>query len=235
VLVVGGGTGLGAQLALGLADHGARVAVVAPAVDATVQAELAAGGHPAPITAAIDGERTARAAFERAGAGLGQIDAVVDALIDPAALEAAPVSEVSEADWDRRCEAELRTALVCAQAAFSVLRFRGGRLVLLTPTIGITGAAGLVPYASVVEGRRALAKSAARQWGGHGITVNCVAPPVSLVREGALDPAVEAPALGRAPTGREDVAPVVAMLLADPAHFVTGATVAVDGGVVMAP
>ncbi len=210
------------------------MAVVAPAVDAPVQAELAARGHPTPVVSTLATAAAATGAVERAAAALGRVDAVVDTLLDPAALEAAPVADLADTSWDRRCEAGLRAALACAPAAFAALHAHGGRLVVITPTVGITGAAGLVPYVTAVEGRRALAKSAARQWGPHGITVNCVAPPVALLGD-ANDPAVEAPALGRDPDGRADVAPVVAMLLADAGHFVTGATVAVDGGVVMAP
>jgi 3-oxoacyl-[acyl-carrier protein] reductase len=85
---------------------------------------------------------------------------------------------------------------------------------------------------------RAMAKSAARQWGERGITVNCVAPPVELMApaRGAPDGlALTEPPLGREPDARADVAPVVALLAAAPAHFVTGATIPVDGGLVMAP
>ena len=214
MLVVGGATGLGAELALGLADHGARVVVATPDADRADAARMALG---------------------EAGATLGRVDAVVDALADPEALVPTSIAELDDAAWERRCEAALRAALACAQAAFVLLRAHGGRLILVTPTVGITGGAGLAPFAAAVEGRRGLAKSAARQWGRHGITVNCVAPPVALLAPGAADPAIEAPALGRLPDGRADVAPVVAMLVADPGHFVTGATVTVDGGVVMAP
>jgi 3-oxoacyl-[acyl-carrier protein] reductase len=133
----------------------------------------------------------------------------------------------------------LRAALHCCQAAGRELSERGGRLVLVTPTIALTGAAGLVPYATAVEGMRAMAKSAARQWGERGITVNCVAPPVELMapaRAAAPDGlALTAPPLGREPDARADVAPVVALLAAEAAHFVTGATIPVDGGLVMAP
>jgi 3-oxoacyl-[acyl-carrier protein] reductase len=105
---------------------------------------------------------------------------------------------------------------------------RGGRLVLVTPTVGLTGAPELVPYATAVEGMRALAKSAARQWGGHGIAVNCVAPPIELVAGAASQPPVGGWALGH-------IAPVVALLAGEAAHSVTGTTITVDGGVVMAP
>jgi 3-oxoacyl-[acyl-carrier protein] reductase len=103
----------------------------------------------------------------------------------------------------------------------------------VTPTAGLTGQAGLVPYVTAVEGIRAMAKSAARQWGRDRITVNCVAPPIELMVEGHDAPA--GGPLGRAPSARQDVAAAIALLAGDQAAFVTGATIVVDGGIVMAP
>jgi NAD(P)-dependent dehydrogenase (short-subunit alcohol dehydrogenase family) len=218
VLVTGGGTGIGRAIALGLEDAHATVT-------------------------AVDGDFASRAEAEAAFAAVreatGSIDAVVHAYVDPAALTSEKLADTAEADWDRRCEAMLRAALLCCQAAGQELSARGGRLVLVTPTIALTGAAGLVPYATAVEGMRAMAKSAARQWGERRITVNCVAPPVELMATaGAAGPdglALTEPPLGREPDARADVAPLVALLAAEPAHFVTGATIPVDGGLVMAP
>ena len=203
VLVTGGGTGIGSEISLGLGDLGAAVSTV-------------------------DGPITSRADAQAAFTAKGPVDAVVHALIDPDALVSTPFADTEEASWERRCEAVLGTALWCCQAAFTVLVERGGRIVLVTPTVGLTGAAGRAPYATAVEGMRSLAKSAARQWRGHGITVNCVAPPVESM----------IPGVGRDDSVadvRADVAPVVAMLTADAAHFLTGTTIVVDGGVVMAP
>src|SRR5262249_28986795 len=166
---------------------------------------------------------------------LGPVDVVVHALVDPAAAVARPIAETDQEAWDARGEAGIRSALACAQAAFTELRDRGGRLVFVTPTVALTGAVGLVPYVTALEGIRALAKSAARQWGRYDITANCVAPPVGLVAADADAPGIAEPALGRMPDARRDVAPVIALLVADAGHFVTGSTVAVDGGVVMAP
>jgi NAD(P)-dependent dehydrogenase (short-subunit alcohol dehydrogenase family) len=234
--VAGGGTGLGRALALGLSDQGAAVAVVGPSGEEAIVADelLRAGRAATSATADLATRDQARAAFAAADA-LGSTDLIVHAIVDPDALRATPLADVDAATWDRRAEAPLRVALACAQAAFDRLRDRGGRLVFVTPTVALTGAAGLAPSVGALEGIRALAKSAARQWGGHGITVNCVAPPLGLVAPGVADPGGEDPALGRPPDGRADVAPVVALLAAGPAHFVTGATIAVDGGVVMAP
>src|ERR687897_1179816 len=198
VLVTGGGRGIGRAIALGLEDAHATVTVV-------------------------DGEFASRAdveaAFAAAREAAGPIDAVVHAFIDPTALTNETLADTAEADWDRRCEAMLRAALLCCQAAGRELSARGGRLVLVTPTIALTGAAGFVPYATAVEGMRAMAKSAARQWGERGITVNCVAPPVELLGPARAAPdglALTERPLGRDPDARTDVAPVVALLAAAP-------------------
>jgi 3-oxoacyl-[acyl-carrier protein] reductase len=210
VLVLGRSPGFGAELARGLEDAGATVALVDGSMESRVEA---------------------RAAFDEATPTGLSVDAVVHALIEPEALGAATLGDTDEASWDARGEAVLRRALWCAQAAYDSFDGRGGKLVFVTPTVGLTGGAGLVPYTTAVEGIRALAKSAARQWGANGIAVSCVAPPVELL--GASGPDVAATALGRLPDARGDVAPVIAMLLAGP--FVTGTTVVVDGGMVMAP
>ena len=179
----------------------------------------------------------ADAAFGAVAAALGPLDVVVHALVAPGSYDLVALADTDRAGWDARCEAVLRTALACAGATYRQLAARGGRFVVVTPTVALTGAAGLVPIVTALEGLRALAKSAARQWGDSGITVNCLAPPVALVAPGAAaaDPGVEEPALGRRPDGRADVAPIVALLTADAAGFVTGATIVVDGGVVMTP
>jgi 3-oxoacyl-[acyl-carrier protein] reductase len=136
--------------------------------------------------------------------------------------------------WDVRGEALLRAALHDCQRAHTAMRDRGGRIVLVTPTIALVGAAGLAPFAMAAEGMRTLAKAAARQWGTLGITVNCVAPSLDVfgIRDDA-DGSV-APALGRVPT-LDDVVAVVASLFGDAGAGLTGTTITVDGGVVMAP
>jgi 3-oxoacyl-[acyl-carrier protein] reductase len=213
VIVTGGGSGIGRGIVLGLEDARATVAVVDGPVDSRSDAQWA---------------------FADALAPLGPVDAVVHAAIDSDALVSATLADTDEASWDRRCEAVLRTALWFCQAAASALGPRGGRIVLVTPTVGLTGGAGFSPYATAVEGMRSLAKSAARQWGAQGITVNCVAPRIELMGGDGAD-APTGPVLHRPLDVRTDIAPVVATFLADPAPLVTGATVVVDGGLVMAP
>jgi 3-oxoacyl-[acyl-carrier protein] reductase len=159
----------------------------------------------------------------------------IDALVhvpDLGAAEPRSVADLDETTWDARGEAVLRDALHACQAAYAAMKGRGGRIVLVTPTVALVGAEERAPFAMACEGMRTLAKVAARQWGGDGITANCIAPALDTfgIEHDALGSV--APALGRTP-GLADVARVVAAILRDAGTVVTGVTIPVDGGVVM--
>jgi 3-oxoacyl-[acyl-carrier protein] reductase len=159
----------------------------------------------------------------------------IDALVhipDLAAAATGTLVDLDDAAWDRRGEAVLRDAMHACQAAYAAMKGRGGRIVLVTPTIALVGGEGRAPFAMACEGIRTLAKVAARQWGGEGVTANCVAPALDTfgIEHDALG--TVAPALGRTP-GIADVARVVAAILRETGTVVTGATIPVDGGVVM--
>jgi NAD(P)-dependent dehydrogenase (short-subunit alcohol dehydrogenase family) len=124
-----------------------------------------------------------------------------------------------------------------------VLHERGGSVVLVGPSTALVGAAGLVPLLTLAEGQRSLIKSAARQWGRHGMRLNWVgvaprhyAPmlaeaPVPAVPELGPPP----PALGRVPEPSTDVADVIAWLGSEGARGITGASFNLDGGDWMVP
>jgi NAD(P)-dependent dehydrogenase (short-subunit alcohol dehydrogenase family) len=145
------------------------------------------------------------------------------------------LADVSDEQWWAVWEVTMRTSLWLCQAVHPHLAGNDGRVVFLTPTLSMSGAEELAPLAAAVEGQRLLAKSAARQWGADGITVNCVAPSPSLVGVEAGEMALSAPALGRAGDPAADLAPIVAFLCSTGSHFLTGATLSADGGVWMAP
>src|SRR5204862_6561468 len=105
-------------------------------------------------------------------------------------------------------------ALDRAQEAFSSFGGDGGRIIFVMPSLSLVGAVGLVPLTTALEGVRALAKSAARQWADHGITVNCVVGDIEL---------------------REEIAGVVGFLASEAGGAITGQTIVVDGGSMMLP
>jgi len=167
----------------------------------------------------------------------GPLRAVVLASAGDAATLEGDLVEIDPAQWHRRVELPLQRTLACFQGTHRRLRVSGGSLVVLVPTLALVGASGFVPWAVVAEGQRSLAKAAARAWGHDRITVNCVAVPGALLApSGSPDrPGQPDAALARPPDLRHEMASVVASVVSDGWTGVTGATIAVDGGVWMTP
>ncbi len=233
-LVTGADTEFARALALGLADAGASVALVGSGAlaRATVDEIEGTGRRAVALDEDLASRASAERAFQRAAEALGRIDALVHAHVEPAAVVSQVLVETSEPDWDTRCELGLRRTLFCFQAAFAHMQAAGGRIVLVAPTASMIGTAGLVPWSASIEAQRALAKSAAKQWGPLGITVNCIAPAVEQFAPGTD---VAPTSLGDPPLKdggvRHDVGPVVAFLASPVSHHLTAATLRVDGGV----
>jgi 3-oxoacyl-[acyl-carrier protein] reductase len=167
----------------------------------------------------------------------GPVDVVVHTAMPDVAFEAIDFVEVDDARWEAVWEGALRNTLFVLQTAFVHMTGRGGSIIVLTPTVAMSGAARLVPYTTAVEGQRLLAKSAARQWGPDGIRVNCLAPAPEHVPIGtdSMTVSLARPALGGPGDVVDDLGPIATWLASDAAHFVTGVTVCADGGVWMAP
>jgi NAD(P)-dependent dehydrogenase (short-subunit alcohol dehydrogenase family) len=164
----------------------------------------------------------------------GQVDLVVIPVVDPGGLQRAPLAEMDEAEWIRRCEAPLDAVRVALQQAHALLAGRGGRIVLLVPTAAMLGAADFVPYSALGEGARSLAKAAARGWGAKGITVNCIALTQEQLAPGSDEKVTEnrvPPAL-KTPDLENDIAALIATLTTGPA-VITGNTIMADGGNLM--
>lgn len=246
VALFGVSAGLGPELALGLADRGAVVALLGDVGEAAAveqaRAMLRTRGHTAAVATfdARDGS-SVHDALTQVSDQLGPVRGAVD--VDPPgpAATPSPFQSVDKSGWDDRVTVPLRRMLHRFQAIHRALSTSGGRLVVVLPTLSMSGAPGLVPWVTASEGRRAFAKVAARTWGGDGITVNCLGVPALLLAndpapDQALDrPGLPAPSLGRLPRPEVEVATTVAGLLGDDLGFVTGATLSVDGGVWMTP
>ena len=180
-----------------------------------------------------------RAEVDAAFASVGSPwDVLIHAAIPEGAALPRAFAEVDDTAFAVAWESVMQCTLWCFQAAYESMRGRGGRIIVPMPTFSMTGAAGLVPYAMGVEGQRILCKSAARQWGADGITVNCIATaPEHVLAAGfgavgcgggslSLAPA----ALGGVGDPATDLGPIVVFLASQASHFVTGTTLCCDGG-----
>jgi 3-oxoacyl-[acyl-carrier protein] reductase len=155
-------------------------------------------------------------------------DAVVHAALDPVALEPRQLVDVDDARFEAVWERGMRAAIACCQSAYRAFAGGGGRIVFVVPTVSMSGAPGLAPLCALLEGQRLLAKSAARQWGAAGITVNVLAPALHGFDGDAIS--LAPPALGSV-----DVGEVLVGILSPEMRSVTGATVGADGGIWMSP
>jgi 3-oxoacyl-[acyl-carrier protein] reductase len=151
--------------------------------------------------------------------------AVIQARIDPVAQ---PFHELTDADWDAAWEQPMQAVISELQAAFHA---GAKRIVVVVPTIGMSGGAQYTHAAVTAEAARVLVKSAARQWGAHGVTVNAVAvdPAHMLDSPDLAGPtSLAPPALDHA-----DPQALIQFLCSEAAGDITGQTFVVDGGVWM--
>jgi len=242
VIVTGASRGIGRGIARHLARDGARLAITGrrpERLDDTV-AELTGLGAD---VLAIAGDVADRDhAFALVAATLERFDGV-DGLVANAQTfrSVTPLADVTPADMGLLLATGPLGTLWAMQAVFPPMRDRGfGRIVTMGSAMGMTGAAGYGPYSASKEAIRSLTRTAAREWGRHGILVNCVCPASVAHR---MPPAGDDPDRDAAyasmyedhPLGRDgdpdlDIAPVVAFLLSEDCRYVNGETIMVDGG-----
>jgi 3-oxoacyl-[acyl-carrier protein] reductase len=239
-LVTGAGGAIGGATARALARAGALVGLLdkdAVTVTRTAEEIGVAGGEalpfPADVTDAFAVERMVDHVVEEWGR--------LDVLVNLCALRGeAPLSEVTDEEWDEVLDVNLHGVLVTTRAAVPHMLQRGsGRIVSATSITARLGAPNQTVAAACLAGVVGMTRTWARELGPRGITANCVAagmiegPGVS-----ALSAAARTELEARIPVGRlgrpEEVANVFVFLASDLASFMNGAVVGVDGGLMLA-
>ena len=239
-VVTGGGRGIGRSVAVRLAEEGANVAISYRSNDAAAQeaadAVRGAGVECEVFKGDVASPEDVQALFKGVGDAFGRVDILVN---NAGITRDNIMMRMKEEEFDDVLRTNLGGTYLCTRAALRpMVRARWGRIVNLSSVVGLVGNAGQANYAASKAGIIGFTKSVAREVAQRGITANVVAPGyVETELTGILPEKVKDQIRDQVPMGRfgeaEEVAEVVAFLAGEEARYVTGQTIAVDGGMTM--
>jgi gluconate 5-dehydrogenase len=232
-MVTGASRGLGAAMALALAQAGADLVITArrEAALETTAAQIRALGRKVTLLAL---DQTDTEALEPALQGLA-----IDILVNNAGVEhVAPSTEVTPALWDHIVDTNLKGAFFTTQAVAKGMLARGqGSVINLASLTSFVGVPTATPYGSSKSGLLGMTRALSTEWAGRGVRVNAIAPGyfrTDLTEVFYQDQAWATAMLGKIPHGRfgtgADLAGAVVFLASDASAYITGQCLGIDGG-----
>jgi len=239
IIITGAGSGIGKETALLFAKEGAKVVVadVNEKGGEETTADIKKNGGKAffvklDVTNREQSKQMVKTTLEKYGR--------IDVLINNAGIvQDAFLSKMTEEQWDKVINVNLKGVFNCAQAVVEVMMNQGNGVIINTSSIvGLNGNVGQVNYAATKAGLIGMTKTLAKELGKKGIRVNAVAPGfiatpmTSNVPEKILEMMKEKTPLRRLGEPK-DIAYAYLYLASDEANFVNGAVLCVDGGLII--
>jgi len=238
-LVTGASRGIGAAIAKRLAADGFRIVVNyagnTAKAEEVVSAIVDAGGEAISVQADVADAEQVKALLKTALDTYGQLDCVVN---NAGITRDGLLMRMKEADFDAVLNTNLKGAFLVTQAATRPLLKTSGRIINIASVVGITGNPGQANYVAAKAGLIGFTKSVARELASKGVTANAICP--GFIETDMTDELTEAQrnqTLDQIPLKRfgqtDDIASLVSFIASDNARYITGQTLAVDGGMTM--
>ena len=240
--VISGGAslrGIGLATARLFAEHGARVAILDLDEGAAAGAAAGIGEVHRGFACDVTDHAACGAAIGRVGAEMGAIDILVN---NAGITQALKFMEIGQAQWDAVLDVNLRGVLNLSQAVVPGMRARGRGSIACMSSVSAQRGGGIFGgphYSAAKAGVLGLAKAMARELGPDGIRVNCVTPGLiqTDITGGKLTPEMKEEIARGIPLARLgdaiDVARIFLFLASDLSGYVTGATIDVNGGMLI--
>lgn len=239
-IVTGASRGIGRDIALYLAQEGAKVAVnysgSKDRADAVVEEIKATGGEAFAIQANVDKADDVQNLISSVLEQFGSIDILVN---NAGITRDNLLMRMKETEWDDVLNTNLKGVFLCTKAVTrQMMKQRAGRIINITSIVGVSGNAGQANYVAAKAGVIGLTKSSAKELASRNITVNSVAPGfITTDMTDALPEDIRSQMLSQIPLAKfgnpEDIAKAVAFLASDDANYITGQTIHVNGGMYM--
>lgn len=237
-LVTGGGSGLGLAMAAALGRHGAHVVLVGRdggKLERAVAALFAEGCSASAESCDLTDPQALDAMLARVAAREGDIDI----LLNNAGIQhREPITDISDADWDRVLTTNLTVPFRLARAIGRIMIARKqGKIVNTLSVLSDLGRASVVPYAAAKGGLKMLTRGLATECGPHNVQVNGIAPGYFATEMNIAlteDETFSSWLTGRTPMRRwgqpTELGGAAVFLASSASDFVTGHVLTVDGG-----
>ncbi len=238
-LVTGASRGIGKAIAQSFSKEGATVIInykqnQQEAKDVLQKIE-STGGKAITIQADVSNKEQVKDMFSEIKKTFGELDILVN---NAGIMKDNLIVNTLEEEWDATIDTNLKGTFYCLQQATKMMCLNGGKIINITSIVGVKGNPGQIAYCASKAGIIGMTKTAAKELGEIGITVNAIAPGltdtsmISHLSDNQMSKYVNQTPLGRIAEPQE-IANLATFLASESAKYINGQIIRIDGGMIM--